>query len=196
MPTRVPLLNHPAETELFGDALTCEAWLPAGFRVGEARQPPAAAESLLHALAVAEDARGDDTDDRKGEPSISFQRLEAKVDLLMNLVGKLARQRDDAPPLRGLRWSHLGLRLDATQPFGLARGDAGVALIEPANWLSDHIELPARVLATSATADGLHHLWLRFAPLGAGLADALERHLFRLHRRQIAEARLMARQAD
>lgn len=196
MPTRVPLLNHPAETELFGDALTCEAWLPAGFRVGEARQPPAAAESLLHALAVAEDARGDDTDDRKGEPSISFQRLEAKVDLLMNLVGKLARQRDDAPPLRGLRWSHLGLRLDATQPFGLAQGEAGVALVEPANWLSDHIELPARVLATSATADGLHHLWLRFAPLGAGLADALERHLFRLHRRQIAEARLMARQAD
>ena len=71
MPTRVPLLSHPAETELFGDALTCEAWLPAGFRAGEARQPPAAAESLLHALAIAEDARGDDTDDRKGEPSIS-----------------------------------------------------------------------------------------------------------------------------
>ncbi|MCL6711195.1 PilZ domain-containing protein [Pseudoxanthomonas sp. z9] len=196
MPTRVPLLSHPAETELFGDALTCEAWLPAGFRAGEARQPPAAAESLLHALAIAEDARGDDTDDRKGEPSISFQRLEAKVDLLMNLVGKLARQRDDALPLRGLRWSHLGLRLDAAEPFAIGQGEAATALIEPASWLSDYIELPARVLATSTTADGQHHLWLRFAPLGAGLADALERHLFRLHRRQIAEARLMARQAD
>ena len=196
MPTRVPLLTHPAETELFGDALTCEAWLPAGFRAGEARQSPAAAESLLHALAVAEDARGDDTDDRKGEPSISFQRLEAKVDLLMNLVGKLARQRDDALPLRGLRWSHLGLRLDAAQPFAIGQGETVTALIEPASWLSDHIELPARVLATSATADGQHHLWLRFAPPGAGLADALERHLFRLHRRQVAEARLMARQGD
>ncbi|MGX5731751.1 PilZ domain-containing protein [Pseudoxanthomonas beigongshangi] len=196
MPTRVPMLSHPAETELFGDALTCEAWLPAGFHAGEARQPPAAAESLLHALAVAEDARGDDTDDRKSELPVSFQRLEAKVDLLMNLVGKLARQREDALPLRGLRWSHLGLRLDAAQAFGVAAGQAGLALIEPASWLSDHIELPATVLATSATADGQHHLWLRFAPLGAGLADALERHLFRLHRRQIAEARLMARQTD
>ncbi len=196
MPTRVPVLSHPAEAELFGDALTCEAWLPAGFHAGEPRQPPAAAEALLHALAVAEDARGDDGDDRKSELPVSFQRLEAKVDLLMNLVGKLARQREDALPLRALRWSHLGVRLDAAQPFGVAEGNAGVVLIEPAAWLSDHIELPARVLAMSTTADGQHHLWLRFAPLGAGLADALDRHLFRLHRRQIAEARLMARQAD
>lgn len=194
MIVQAPVLNHPAETELFGDALTCEAALPVEFlHDGQRSLPPQAAETLLRSLAVAEDARVEDADER-GEPSQAMQRLEAKVDLLLNLLGKLARQRDGALPLRALRWSHLGLRIDAAQSFGVHSGDTGLVRVEPAAWLSDHIELPARVLAASTTADGVHHLWLRFDPTGPGLADALERHLFRLHRRQIAEAR-QARQA-
>ncbi len=41
---------------------------------------------------------------------------------------------------------------DRAQAAPVASVEAGVALVEPANWLSDHIELPARVLATSAVA--------------------------------------------
>lgn len=190
MPTQVPALEHPAEAELFADALTCEAWLPAGWRAGDRQLPPLASETLLRSIAVAEDARSnDDADDRKNELPQAFQRLEAKVDLMLSLIGRLARQRTDALPVRAVRWSHRGLRIDATQPWHTHLSDSGVALIEPANWLSDHIELPARVIGELATADGQHHLWLRFAPMSAPLADALERHLFRLHRRQIAEAR-------
>lgn len=193
MIVHVPVMSHPAETELFDGALTCEAMLPTGFRRGERRLPPQAAETLLRALAVAEDTRSDDADDR-GELPLSFQRLEAKVDLLMNLMGKLARQGNEALPLRAMRWSHRGLRIDAPQAFDAKPGDAGVVMIEPATWLSDAMELPAHVVAETSTADRHHHLWLRFDVLGAGLADALERHLFRLHRRQIAEAR-QAREA-
>lgn len=190
MPTQVPVLDHPAEAELFADALTCEAWLPAGYRPGDRQLPPAAAETLLRSIAVAEDARAtDETDDRKTDLPQAFQRLEAKVDLMLSLVGRLARQQADALPVRSVRWSHRGVRIDGLQAFGTHLGDAGMALIEPANWLSDRIELPSRVVGELATPDGQHHVWLRFAPMGAALADALERHLFRLHRRQIAEAR-------
>lgn len=195
MTTPAPTLAHPADQELFGEALTCEAVLPARFRGGAPQQPPSAAEALLRAVAVAEDSRSEDADER-GELPQSFQRVEAKVDLLLNLLGKLARQRDDALPLSPLRWSHLGVRLDSAQPFQAGAGDRGAALIEPAPWLSDHVELPGHVHAVSTTPDGRHHLWLRFDPMGPGLADALERHLFRLHRRQIAEARQAARQSD
>ena len=52
----------------------------------------------------------------------------------------------------------------------------------------DSLELPATVLAT-ASAEGRRWLWLRFADLPPGLEDALERQLFRMHRREVAARR-------
>ncbi len=49
--------------------------------------------------------------------------------------------------------------------------------------------MPVVVLAQVEGSQGLHHLWLQFDALNPGLAEAMDRHLFRLHRRQIAEAR-------
>ena len=46
-----------------------------------------------------------------------------------------------------------------------------------------------KVIAEAADGSGGHFLWLRFQRLGDGLEMAMERHLFRLHRRQVAEAR-------
>ncbi len=188
MPSQVPVLDHPAEAELFGDALTCDAWLPVDFRLGDRRLAPQAGEAVLRAVAVAEDSRNDDPDERGDLPQ-SFLRMEAKVDLMLNLLGRLARQSADALPLRALRWSHLGLRIDTDIAYAARISERGVAMIEPASWLSDHIELPARVIAQSVDISGRHHTWLRFEPMAPALADALERHLFRMHRRQIAEAR-------
>ncbi|HEY9253827.1 MAG TPA: PilZ domain-containing protein, partial [Stenotrophomonas sp.] len=56
-------------------------------------------------------------------------------------------------------------------------------------WLPEAIELPVRVLAEAASGTGGCFLWLQFDDLEPGLEAALERHLFRLHRRQIAETR-------
>ncbi|MEL1264269.1 PilZ domain-containing protein [Pseudoxanthomonas putridarboris] len=191
MPVDAPLLDHPAETELFGDALTCEAVLPARFAAGERPLLQAQSEALLHGLAIAEDVRGEDHEDRN-EATPSLQRLEAKLDLVLALLGRLARRQEDALPIRPLRWSHRGLRLDLAQPAGVAPGTAGVVMLQPVAWLSDHIELPATVLAHVPDAKGGQHLWLRFGALNPGLAEAMERHLFRQHRRQIAEARQAA----
>lgn len=191
MPTRVPLLEHPAEAELFDAALTCDAWLPACFVVGERPLLQQPSEALLHSLAVAEDLRNEDPEDR-GELPQSMQRVEAKLDLILGLLGKLARQREDALPACPLRWSHRGLRLDLPQAVDSVAGTNGVVLLQPVAWLSDHIELPVQVLAQVTGSQGQHHLWLRFGALTAGLKDALERHLFRQHRRQIAEARQAA----
>ena len=47
---------------------------------------------------------------------------------------------------------------------------------------------PKSVLAAESAAAGTQ-LWLRFEGLSTGLAAALERHLFRLHRREVAERR-------
>lgn len=187
----VPILDHPAEAELFGQALTCHAVLPVQFVAGERPLMQQQSEAMLHGLAVAEDSRGEDPDDR-GETPQSVQRLEAKLDLILSLLGKLATQQVAPLPVRPLRWSHLGLRVDESPHSDSHEGDLGVLKLQPVSWLGDHIELPARVLAVQGNSDGSQHLWLRFGVLTPGLEDALTRHLFRMHRRQVAEARQIA----
>ena len=108
MVAQVPVLDHPAEAELFADVLTCEAWLPAGWRGGDRQLPPAAGEALLRSIATAEDARSSDEGDERNELPQAFQRLEAKVDLMLNLIGRLARQQADA--LGNLLYAQLQLQ--------------------------------------------------------------------------------------
>ena len=188
MTTPTVLVEHPAEHVLFAGALTCDVVLPARDEAGARVVMQASSEALLKGLAVAEDMRGDDPDERK-EATPTQQRIEAKLDLVLSLLGRLARRHEGAPPPTALRWSHRGMRLDATSPTACVEGAPGVVVVQPAAWLSDQIELPVVVLAQVEGSQGLHHLWLQFDALNAGLAEAMDRHLFRLHRRQIAEAR-------
>lgn len=192
MPASLILVEHPAEHALFDGALTCDVVLPARFDGGPRAVMQAPSEALLKGLAIAEDVRGDDPDERK-EATPSQQRIEAKLDLVLSLLGRLARRHEEALPVTALRWSHRGLRLDALAPAPLAAGTRGIVTVQPATWLSDQIELPATVMDQVEGSQGLHHLWLQFDTLNAGLAEAMDRHLFRLHRRQVAEARQASR---
>jgi len=192
VPTSIILIEHPAEHVLFDGALTCDVVLPARFDAGRRAVMQAPSEALLKGLAVAEDVRGDDPEERK-EATPSQQRIEAKLDLVLSLLGRLARRHEDTLPVTALRWSHRGVRLDALAPAASSAGTVGIVTLQPATWLSDQIELPATVMDQVEGSQGLHHLWLQFDALNAGLAEAMDRHLFRLHRRQIAEARQASR---
>lgn len=178
---------HRAESILFGDALTCDAVLPASFQPGVRVVMQQASQTLLLGLAVAEDTRGEDPDER-GELPLAVQRLEAKLDLVLGLLGRLAGRLENPLPPCPLRWSHRGLRLDLDTAIEVTAGDAGVVRLAPVSWINDSIELPVTVLDQQHVATG-QHLWLQLAALDAGYEEALERHLFRMHRRQIAEAR-------
>ena len=161
--------------------------LPASFETGSAATHPNAAEMMLRSIALVEDSRGDD-DGERNESSLQAQRLEARMDLVLVLLGRLLRKSNDALPLRPLRWSRRGLRMELGQRTGNTPGSAGIVHLQPADWLPDHIELPVQVLAEAASGNGGHYLWLRLHNPGTALEMALERHLFRLHRRQIANS--------
>jgi hypothetical protein len=190
---RPSAIHHPAESELFDETLSCEVALPAEFRLGSAVVRPGSAETLLRSVALVEDSRGDDGHDERGEATAQLQRLEAKLDLTMVLLGRLVRQTAQDLDLRPLRWSRRGIRLEQGMRTGATTGSLGVIRLQPCDWLPDHIDLPVSVLAEAATGAGAHFLWLRFEPMSDALEMALERHLFRLHRRQIAQARLADR---
>lgn len=178
-----------AEHELFGDVLACDAVLPACFLAGTHART-AQAEALLQGLAQVEDLRSEEGgEEKRGELPQLAQRLDAKLDLVLVLLGRLVRQANPALPAVPLRWSGRGLRLQLGADVALpALESSGSARLQPADWLPDDLELPVIVTATARAADA-GWLWLRFPALPAGLEDAMGRHLFRMHRRQVADAR-------
>ncbi|MBO9715909.1 MAG: PilZ domain-containing protein [Pseudoxanthomonas sp.] len=184
-----PVQARAAEAALFDETLACEAVLPAEFAPDAGPGQPLQAEALLRSLAQVEDLRGEDGgEEKRGELPALAQRLDAKLDLVLALLGRLVRQSTPVLSTRPLRWSVRGLRLAAVDPVDRPPGTAGVVRLQPSDWLPDALELPATV-AASAVIDGQPTLWLRFAPLPPALEDALERHLFRMHRREVAARR-------
>lgn len=185
-----PHAAQAAESGLFGEGLSCEAILPVEFVPGAAPGRLPQAEALLRGLAQVEDLRSEDSsEEKRGELPLLAQRMDAKLDLVLAMLGRLLRQSGPALAARPLRWSARGLRvlLDASTPApGL--DTPGLVRLQPSDWLPDELELPALVCASASDAAGTW-LWLRFAPLPADLEEAMDRHLFRMHRRQIAGAR-------
>ncbi|MFC7521792.1 PilZ domain-containing protein [Xanthomonas populi] len=179
-------LAPSADSALFADTLSCEVRLPAGFHAGSDAGSHSAAETLLRSLGQVEDLRSEETSEDRGELPLLVQRMDAKLDLMLALIGRLVGQGDSGLTQGTVRWSVRGIRLScaSSQPAGTV----GRVCLQPSDWLPELVQLPSEVLA-SAHDGHAHWLWLRFAPLSPGLQDALERHLFRLHRRQIADAR-------
>lgn len=184
-----------ARALVFGDSLACEEVRPATFVAGALevtveRIACLRSDALLRAIAVVEDSRSDDGEERGSAQELAMQRVEAKLDLLTSLVATLVNRQEHHDRPRPMRWSALGvcLAVDPATAAAATPGTEGVFRVQPCDWLPETLQLPATVLANVADDSG-HHLWLRFQRLPAGLSSALERHLFRVHRRAIAESR-------
>ncbi|MGY0633006.1 PilZ domain-containing protein [Luteimonas sp. A478] len=175
-----------AEHRLFADVLSCELDLPLAMAASDGRGRQTEATTLLASLAQLEDLRKDDGEEH-GDLSQLAQRMDAKLDLILALLGRLV-QHAGRMPARRLRWSRHGLRVDLEGGAELVAGTAVVVSLQPAEWLPDHIELPAVVLDLAALDAGMR-VWLGFSDLREDLGEAIDRHLFRLHRRQVARDR-------
>lgn len=175
-----------AADALFGDALACVQHLPAAFVPGEPDAVALAslctrAETFLQSVAVIEDNRSEDAEEF-GPAALALGRIEARLDLLTALVARLA-QREGGDAWQSVRWSAVGAQLP--QAGGAVPGMRGVFRIQPCEWLPEPLQLPATAIAV----DEAGAAWLRFEPLTPGLVLALERHLFRVHRREVAGRR-------
>lgn len=179
--------GNQADTDLFGDVLSCELPQPVAFVASTLPTQQSRAEATLRAIAQMEDLRTEESADERGELPQLVQRMDAKLDLTLALIARLVRQSEGSLPLHAVRWSVHGIRIDASE--AATTGTRGSVRLQPSDWLPEVIELPATVIACAPSPAGGHSLWLRFHDLSPALEEALDRHLFRLHRRQIAEAR-------
>lgn len=174
---------------LFGDVLVCDEMRPAAFLPGipdstTMHTLATRGEALLRALAIVEDGVRNEEPEQPAD--YALHRIEAKLDLLTVLVAGLAPTANE-DPLRPLQWSARGASLVIDQPLPI--GSSGCFRVKPTDWLPSPLVLPATVVACDTDSHGNQHAWLRFGPMTPALEAALERHLFRVHRRSVAESR-------
>jgi Atypical PilZ domain, cyclic di-GMP receptor len=126
-----------------------------------------------------------------------LHRVEAKLDLLLDLFAQWHQREHGLPPAVDCRWSAVDLQWECTEvPSGFA------AMAESQPWPAllklyagprslRPLELPGFLTAAVGPA-GMYCQFV-YAPLGDVFTDVLGRYLFRLHRREIAETRAASR---
>lgn len=172
----MPVAEAAPGDRLFDGGVSC--LLEGRWEVRAAAPPEGAQEAaarLLRELSVLEERRAEG-DEHAPDPAL--RRIEAKLDLALELLGRLLPELATLPRQRA-RLGARGLAFDAPQP---AEGRASLVW-QPSDALPASLVLP---VCAVAPADGRR--WA-FEALTPELTDQLERHVFRLHRRWLAAQR-------
>lgn len=142
--------------------------------------------TVLNLVSAVEEHRADGSDDDTGGAG-ELVRLDAKVNLLLELVQRLVAG-DQRPPARlAVRFNAHGLSVARTADLAGAQWVSVFIHLDACRAMP--LELPAQVLALPDQA----RLLLAFQDIGPAIEEALDRLVFRYHRRQIAIERRSAR---
>lgn len=145
--------------------------------------------ALLRAVSALEERHSETPDNPQHIPLPDIQRLEAKLDLLLTLVGQMRSASEIVPPGRTLELSAGGLAWWPGDSEGTIRADmAGLVAITLSAYAAQPLKLPVRVVSVTDWEDGRVVL-ATFFGINATTADALEKLVFRHHRRAIAGSR-------
>ena len=137
--------------------------------------------NTLAAIAALEERRADLAED--DSPLMQeMLRMDAKLTALVDIVNQLLVPASTLPPRQLLRFNAVGALLPASL---VPAGDAMLLRLRFDLCRSLSLELPARM--GRRFDDG--HVFVEFTSLGDVSGDAIERLVFRHHRRKVAEAR-------
>lgn len=131
--------------------------------------------------------RADGGDAQHQESGHDLARLEAKIDMLVAMVGSLVAAESRLPP--ACRVSLSAESLEARLVTTLDVGAAVVVEMYPSAELPRALRLPATVNQARAASDGKQDLTLRFGPLDPAVSDELERYIFLRHRHALSPTR-------
>ena len=184
-----------AEAPGTGEGLFYEDTLPLVWR--EIETPPTAArlvnvyhanEQLLRYLAALEEHRADHLEEDHPQTAHELARLDLKINLLLEMVGHLLSRQavlPDAVPLRlgadGLQWTAKESQVPA------AGSHLGVDV-----YLNSKYPAPLTLFGKVASAkpvSGGHAVDLVYTDMDESLRTALEKMIFRQHRRLVAHVR-------
>jgi len=143
---------------------------------------------VLHTCEALEERRAERDEEHTGTAEIA--RLEQKIDLLIEMVGHMVSQSGSRPTAvvasltaAGLSWRPADVHAAAVHP--VAVGAAGTVEVYLRDSVAEALRMPGTVVAV--TDDG--RISFEFRGLAEAEVDALERFVFRQHRRSVADRR-------
>ncbi len=159
------------------------AWEPLPAPPAEQVSGSQANEELLGNLLILDEAVADPEEDAQQE---HWRRVEAKLDLMLSLLGEVLAGQCGLPAARPVRLGGGVLCVDgiSDQPLPAAGDWLRVQL-----YLMPGIPRPLVVVAEVLPSETPKRLLLRLTGLPETTRDLLERFVFRQHRRAIAQAR-------
>ena len=172
-------------------AIACEGLIPLGWELREELPP----ESRLAALNGANEALVRSCDgleeprrklDDANELGQELQRLDAKLDLVLELLAEWL-QAPTLPPTVQVRFNAVGLCWEAEELP--AEGSLLRIELHLCSRIPRPVVLYARVVRVHPSDNGGARAVVEFVGVSEGLADALERMVFRRHRREVAQLR-------
>lgn len=151
--------------------------------------------SNLHVLQAVEalEERIVEPDEEDAKTLHALARFDSKLNLLLDLVGKLAAQSAALPPRVSVRIGSSSLFLRESD-VECKQGDVGVASI----YLRASPATPLRVagrVENAQTEHGQTELQVSYVGLDEAVQDTLDRMIFRRHRRLIAQRQMHAFEA-
>lgn len=179
------------DTVVLHDELAYEDVLPVAWRPLREPLDGAAIAALtdrnvktLQVCAAIEEHGPVDKQDEKSPHAADLQRLEVKVNLVIDLLGQLLAASTPRPKPVSIRFNALGAAWRAQESPPLANSQ-GVLDIYLRDSLPQPLSLLARIVSVSP--EGL--VKAAIVPPGEATADLLEKLAFRRHRRQVAGVR-------
>lgn len=177
--------------QMFSERVSCEDRWPVQCEPVEWPLPSAELQRLgernistLATIAALEERRSEVTDENN--PLLQeMMRLDAKLTALVEIVNRVLLPARGLPPRQTIRFNAIG----AVLPAALLGGAQTVLLrLHPDACPTLPLEFPAQVVRH--LDDGA--VFVVFASTGEPACDAIERFVFRLHRRKVAETRQLA----
>lgn len=142
---------------------------------------------VLGTLAAFGERRNDALDD-ENPLAQELLRLDSKMNVLMAMLEQLLRRDAVLPPRRAVRFNAVGALLPrALWPTGAA---AALLRLHFDGCLALPLELSARLMPIAAQECDVDHVFAVFEALDEVTLDAIERLVFRHHRRKVAGKRL------
>ena len=137
-------------------------------------------EEALRAISLMEDLRSDLKEEH--ERSTDFQRIESKMNIVLDLVALLARQSSQLPPLYPTRLAAAFIEWQSST----APQDGQSVIVQV--YLSAKYPRPVQLVGVAETAcvDSIFNCRVNLTSAGEVQQDLLEKYIFRQHRRQVA----------
>ena len=142
---------------------------------------------VLQTMAVFEEAPKEFSSEAN-QPGHELQHLEAKIDVLLSLVGLLIAERRADLPEHSIVLRARSAEWTGPAGTGLDKGETGFLHLYVSPLLPLPLRLAARIVGT-AERNGVRWLLTRFEHLSPAVETGMEKLIFRRHRRQIALSR-------